>query len=311
MTAHRAAEGLFPGIRRVAPATASRGMREQPDGADGAARRRSMSRQYIVRGSLHLGRLSESKPGKAALDELYDHFNRREYVHPDPVEFLHEYDDPRDREVVGIVASSLAYGRVRQILGSVGEALRRMGASPADFVRSSSPGGIRSVFEGFKHRFTTGYEVASMLIGVKRMLERHGSLEECFAFFRKNADETVLPALCAFVGELNGSSGSRSMFLPSPARGSACKRFNLFLRWMIRRDEVDPGIWTAVPASQLVVPVDTHMHRIGRALGFTERNGADLKTALEITDAFRTICPSDPVRYDFALTRIGILNENS
>lgn len=267
-----------------------------------------MNRKVPGRGSMSSPVTLASKLGKAELDELYDHFNRRKYVHPDPLELLYEYDDPADREVVGIVASSLAYGRVMQILASVRVVLRRMGASPADFVRSSPAAKIRDTFEGFKHRFTTGHEVALMLTGVKRMLDRHGSLEACFASFHKESDETVLPALSAFVAELNCGLDCGSMFLPSPSGGSACKRLNLFLRWMVRRDAVDPGPWETISAARLVIPLDTHMHRIGRALGLTGRSSADLKTAVEMTEAFRSICPGDPVRYDFALTRLGILN---
>ncbi|MBW2545477.1 MAG: TIGR02757 family protein, partial [Deltaproteobacteria bacterium] len=94
--------------------------------------------------------------------------------------------------------------------------------------------------------------------------------------------------------------------VPLPAKGSACKRLNLFLRWMVRRDDVDPGGWDDIPPSKLVIPLDTHMHRICLAFGFTKRKQADMKTALEITDSFRAIVPDDPVRYDFALTRLGI-----
>ena len=98
----------------------------------------------------------------------------------------------------------------------------------------------------------------------------------------------------------------RAGLLPSPSAGSACKRLNLFLRWMVRQDNVDPGGWDSVSPAKLIIPLDTHMHRIGRRLGLTPRRQADLRTAIEITEGFRGICPSDPVRYDFALTRLGI-----
>ncbi|MCD6487215.1 MAG: TIGR02757 family protein, partial [Syntrophobacterales bacterium] len=94
--------------------------------------------------------------------------------------------------------------------------------------------------------------------------------------------------------------------LPSPAKGSACKRLNLFLRWMVRHDDVDPGGWDDISSSKLIIPLDTHMHRICLALGITKRKQADMKTALEITRSFQVMAPHDPVRYDFALTRLGI-----
>lgn len=241
-----------------------------------------------------------------AFESLYRRLNRREYVHPDPLEFLYQYDDPEDREIVGLVASSLAYGRVKQILRSVSLALERMGGSPAVFVRDSSPERLRASFEGFKHRFTTGEDLARMLEGVREVVQEHGSLEACFASLVGEDDETVVPALTEFTRMILSGAAGGACPLPDPGRGSACKRLHLYLRWMVRRDEVDPGGWGRVSHSKLVVPLDTHMHRLSRRLGLTARKQADLKTALEITAAFRRLRPDDPVRYDFALTRLGI-----
>lgn len=240
------------------------------------------------------------------LAELYERCNRREFVHPDPLEFLYNYDKIRDREIVGLMASSLAYGGVRQILKSVRAVLDRMD-SPHDFLMRTSRKSLVDTFGDFKHRFTTGLEMATMLYGAKRVVERYGSLNACFVAGLDAHHETVVPALSWFVKELSAVfDGRPRSLLPSPDLGSACKRFHLYLRWMVRRDDVDPGGWDNVPASKLLVPVDVHMHRIALALGFTERKQANLRTALEITAAFRQIQPEDPVRYDFCLTRLGI-----
>jgi len=241
------------------------------------------------------------------LERLYVGYNRREFVHPDPLEFLYRYDSLGDREIAGLVAASLAYGNVWQILGSVGVVLERMGSSPYSFVLDSSAGRLRSAFSDFRHRFTTGRDVAALLLGIKRIIERYGSLGRCFKSHVGAADETVLPALTGFAGELrSGGRFDHAGFVPSPAKASACKRLNLYLRWMVRKDEVDPGGWDDIPRSMLVVPLDTHMHRFALKLGLTVRKQADLKTALEITRAFGRIEPGDPVKYDFALTRFGI-----
>ena len=253
---------------------------------------------------------------KEALEDLYVTYNRRELVHPDPLEFLYAYDDVSDREIVALVASYLAYGRVAQILKSVRRVLERMPA-PAEFVRGASPETLRSTLAGFKHRFTTGETLAALLSGARCAIERHGSLGACFGAGLSGRDETVLPALTAFVGQLNSGAPCHSAKheaghkppLPSPAEGSACKRLNLFLRWMVRRDAVDPGGWDHVPPSKLIVPLDTHMLRIGRALNLTQRNQANIRTAQEVTAAFRAFAPDDPVRYDFALTRLGIRHD--
>lgn len=244
---------------------------------------------------------------RGRLDRLRGTYNRLEYVRPDPVEFLHRYDDVPDREVVGLVASGLAYGRVDRILKSVESVLGRLGSSPAAFARRAEEKECRALLEGFRHRFTTGDEVASLLLGAGAVLRRDGSIESCFARGLEPGDVTSVPALSRFVAELGGACGDRpKSLLPLPDRGSACKRLHLYLRWMVRRDEVDPGGWQSVRRSQLVVPLDTHMHRAGLALGLTTRRQADLKTALDITESLRALDPDDPVKYDFAITRIGI-----
>jgi uncharacterized protein (TIGR02757 family) len=243
---------------------------------------------------------------KKQLGELYQRCNRREFVHPDPLEFLYRYSDIRDREIVGLVASSLAYGNVRQILKSVQTVLDRM-HRPYEYLLATSQTELVGEFRDFKHRFTTGLELATMLWGVKRVLKHYGSLNACFSAGLESRHENVIPALSNFVKELSKVFDERPRsLLPSPDLGSACKRLHLFLRWMVRTDDVDPGGWDDVPRSRLLVPVDIHMHRIALALGFTGRKQANLRTALEITAAFRTIQPEDPVRYDFCLTRLGI-----
>jgi uncharacterized protein (TIGR02757 family) len=241
---------------------------------------------------------------RTMLDQIYDRYHRRCFVHPDPLEFLYGYKDLRDREIVALIASSLAYGNVKQILRSVSRVLSQMGPRPSLFLLNSPFNQIAELFSDFKHRFTTGQDITHLLWGVRLVIEKHGSLQKCFLSRLRRDDQTVLPALSAFVEKVfpNGCD----FLIPNPDRGSACKRLNLFLRWMVRRDEVDPGGWDEVPPSKLLVPLDTHMHRIAIRLGLTKRKQADLRTALEITEAFRKISPGDPVRYDFVLTRFGI-----
>jgi uncharacterized protein (TIGR02757 family) len=182
-----------------------------------------------------------------------------------------------------------------------------MGRSPRAWLERASVSEIRAACHGFVHRFTPAAEMAGLLSSIKNAIRKHGSMERLFILGLEARDETVLPALSAFTAELQRQADEACpSLLPSPDKGSACKRLNLFLRWMARKDEVDPGPWTAVSPARLVVPLDTHMHRISRALGLTRRAQADGRTALEVTQAFREIRPRDPVRYDFALTRLGI-----
>ena len=149
-----------------------------------------------------------------------------------------------------------------------------------------------------------------MLWGARCAIEKHGSLLGCFLAGWDEKESTVLPGLSAFVRAFPVNSGACwGGFLPSPVNGSACKRLNLFMRWMVRQDDVDPGGWARIPASKLIVPLDVHMHRISLGFGWTNRKQADLRTAVEVTQAFRKVAPEDPVRYDFALTRLGIRSD--
>ncbi len=244
------------------------------------------------------------------LEELYSRYNRPELIHPDPLEFVYRYETAEDREIVGLVAAVLAYGNVKQIVRSVDNALSRMGKSPRDFVEHTAKKGFASYFSGFKHRFTDGADISSMMVGLKSAIAKHGSIRNSFAVNISPEDETYIPALAGWTAEIsNAFEGGNSYLLPSPNRGSACKRSNLYLKWMVRKDNVDPGVWEGLSPAMLVVPIDLHMHRICGKIGLTHRKGADMLTALEITSGFRVFAPEDPAKYDFAITRLGIRDD--
>jgi len=243
---------------------------------------------------------------KSFLENLYKRYNHSKYVHPDPLEIVLRYDIIRDREIAALIASSLAYGRVAQIIKSVASVLDQM-ESPADFVQNATKKSLQKTYGNFKHRFTTSDDLVAVILGLKAVILKYGSLEECFKAGMSSSDSDVIPALCRFVQTIRGAdNGNYNSMLPSPPKGSACKRLNLFLKWMVRRDRVDPGGWTCIDSSKLIIPLDTHMFRIGTAFGMTTRKQANLVTAREITDAFRAISPDDPTKYDFALTRLGM-----
>lgn len=249
------------------------------------------------------------KISKKNLDRLYCQLNRREYVSPDPLQFLYNYSEAVDREIVGLIASSLAYGRVAQILKSVEKVLNLV-QNPLNFIENNDFKSMKKVFKDFKHRFTTGDEIASMLFAAKGAVESFGSLEGCFCDGFSDSATDIAPAMTKFVDNMNKLAGKPlGYLLPSPASGSACKRLNLFARWMVRRDEVDPGFWSRIPASKLIIPLDTHMYKICFSIGFTSRKSADFKTAAEITASFREFSSEDPVKYDFSLTRLGIRSD--
>ena len=251
------------------------------------------------------------KISKQILETIYDHYNRFEYVHPDPLEFLYNYERVRDREIIGLIASSLAYGTVSQILKSVHIVLEFLGQYPYSTLRECQLQTLERHFRSFKHRFTTGDELAHFLYAIKKTIVNFGSLEQCLVESYREKDQTLNSALSFFVRNIKKvSSVSLATVLPDVDKGSACKRLNLYLRWMIRKDSVDRGGWQ-LPQSKLIIPLDTHMHYFSLHYGFTQRKSADITTALEITKQFKRFNNDDPIKYDFAISRFGIRKELS
>jgi uncharacterized protein (TIGR02757 family) len=245
-----------------------------------------------------------------ALEKLYRNYNRRKWVYPDPLIFLYSFPDIKDREIVAFISSCLAYGNVSIILKNIQSILEKISPSPCYFLLNSDQARLHRSFSDFKHRFATGKALAQLLSGLKKIVEENGSLGRCFVNCLEPEEETLVPALNRFVKKIHAASFNKpDHLLPLPERGSACKRLCLFLRWMVRKDEVDPGGWDHIPASRLIIPVDTHILRISRYLNLTFRKAADMKTALEITSGFKQISPEDPVKYDFVISRLGIRND--
>lgn len=249
----------------------------------------------------------------ARLDELVRTFDISS-ITPDPLELVLRYEQPEDREIAGVFAAAFAYGRADIVVRNVGEVLDRMGESPRRFLERFDRRRDGRRFAGFSHRFQKAPELLDLMEAVHLAIRERESLEEAF-LAGDDGGPDISAALTAFTSRLvnarhlgSGRRRALSYLLPSPAGGSACKRMNLYLRWMVRRTQPDTGIWSRVEPSRLVMPIDTHVHRIATFLGLTERRSADWKTALEVTRRLRQFDPSDPVRYDFAICRLGILD---
>lgn len=247
----------------------------------------------------------------------------RAYLETDPLKYAHRYSDPRDQEVVALIAAAFAYGSVPLIFRAVERILSEMGEKPRAFLDRFDAARDRARFRGFRHRFHGGKDVALFLSLLAQAVRRHGTLEALYARGVRPADPDVGPALAAFVDAI--LAGDPRPFYPSgkipqphpvrfllssPADGSACKRMLLFLRWMIRpADGVDLGLWAGTDdPSRLLIPLDTHTFRIVRYLGFTARNAHNWRAAQEATACLKALDPADPVRYDFSLCRLGILD---
>jgi uncharacterized protein (TIGR02757 family) len=255
------------------------------------------------------------------LDALYAHYDHR-FVDPDPLQWVRLQEGHEDREVVGLVASGLAFGNVRQIKRSIGTVLDVLGPRPGMAVRRLDPAETAHRLRGFKHRWTDGRDVACLLFFLRQMLEGHGSVEAFFTSGHAPEAGDVGPALASFSARalaldhgglyrgrrLPGDAGVR-YFFPSPEKGSACKRLNLYLRWMVRRDSVDLGLWTAVSPAALVIPLDVHIYNVARRVRLTRYKSAGWRMAADITRRLRAFDPADPVKYDFAFHRMGLFKK--
>ena len=238
----------------------------------------------------------------------------------DPVHIVRRFSAPEDREIVGFCAAGLAFGRVASVLQSIESLLAVMGPHPAKFVRDFDPARERDRLAPLVHRWIRGRDLTALLLILQRMLRESGSIE---AFFLEGDDPGqphIGAALDSFstralATDLRDAYGRRvpkqrgvTYFFPRPSAGSACKRLNLFLRWMVRRDEIDLGVWTRLSPARLIVPLDTHVIRLGRCLRLTRYTSPGWKMASEITASLRNVDAHDPVRYDFALCHVGMMN---
>jgi uncharacterized protein (TIGR02757 family) len=233
-------------------------------------------------------------------------------IDPDPLQLVLRYTDPYDQEVAALIAAAFAYGRADIVVRNAGAVLDAMGPSPHAYLLTFDETEALTRFKGFAHRFHKTPDLVSLLERLANVVQKYGSLGELFRECYDDRDEDIGPSLARFVECIIGqpAAGNRQLayLLTSPKDGSACKRMNLFLRWMVRRTAPDLGIWDFVDPAKLVVPLDTHVHRIAKFLGLTKRKSADWRTARAVTDRLATFDASDPVRYDFAICRLGILD---
>jgi len=255
---------------------------------------------------------------KTRLDSLYDAFNL-EHVVSDPIWIVRRFRHPADREIVAFCAAALAFGRVQSVLNSIEALVGVMGDRPSDFVRRFEPEVHGAALFPLVHRWTRGVDLVALLWLLRQIVERGGSIEGFFAEGLADGDTTVERALESFsrralaldLAEAYGKVPDKpgvAYFFSRPSSGGACKRLNLFLRWMVRIDRVDLGIWSRVKPSQLVVPLDTHVIRVGRCLGLTRLTSPGWRMASDITASLRALDPRDPIKYDFALCHLGMMS---
>jgi len=262
---------------------------------------------------------------KETLDQLYAGFNAPDSA-TDPIQIVRRFSARDDREVVGFIAASLAFGRVASVLQSIERVLAVMGPKPAAFVHRFEPRRDAAAFKGIVHRWIRDNDIVALIWLMKQMVDEAGSIE---AFFVDGADpnragvqppppelEHLLDRFSVRALALDLRQAYRRVprrpgvcyFFPRPSAGSACKRLNLYLRWMVRRDALDLGVWSRLSPSQLIIPLDTHVIRVGRCLRLTRYTSPGWAMAREITTTLRELDPHDPVKYDFALCHLGMMN---
>ncbi|NWF88088.1 MAG: TIGR02757 family protein [Ignavibacteriaceae bacterium] len=251
---------------------------------------------------------------KQKLDYHYRTFDKSK-ISPDPLQFLHLYKNEKNIEAIGFLASVFAYGNVKQIIRTLERIVFIMGKQPHKYQVNFSSKDYKDV-KGLKHRFYTENDILILFLALQHVYKNHGSLKNLFLTFYNSSEPNLKHTISKFSNhlmeifkEINGqkkvSSGLKFMF-PNPAKGSACKRMNLFLRWMIRKDELDFGLWNEIPTNKLIIPVDTHIARICKSLKLTKKKNVNWKMAEEITENLKKYDPIDPVKYDFALCHIGM-----
>jgi uncharacterized protein (TIGR02757 family) len=254
---------------------------------------------------------------RTKLNQLYADFNHPESAF-DPIQVVRRYDRLDDREVIAFIAAGLAFGRVASVVASIEAVCAVLGPSPAAAVRRFDPARDGAALMPLVHRWIKGRDLIALLWMLRQMIEDAGSLEAYFARGWSADAADVSDALESFstrartidlapaYGRVSRAPGVY-FFFSRPSSGGACKRLNLFLRWMVRRDGVDLGGWQTPLASQLVIPLDTHTIRAGRCLRLTKRVSPGWKMAADITSSLRAMDSADPVRYDFALCHLSMM----
>jgi len=244
------------------------------------------------------------------LDEWVEKTNRPSFIPNDPITIPHRFNKKQDIEIAGFFAAIMAWGNRKTIINKCSDLLERMDNAPHDFVLNSSNQELKRL-EGFVHRTLNDTDVLFLIEFLSRWYSANPSLEQAFSSTLDSGDPTVENALKGFYNKVftgEWISERTRKHIASPSKKSACKRLNMFLRWMVRSDQkgVDFGIWKTIKPSQLVCPLDIHVYRVANNLKILDRKAMDWKAATDLTKALRVLDPLDPVRYDFALFGLGV-----
>ncbi len=246
--------------------------------------------------------------------ELHFHSFDRSKLSPDPLEIPHQYYKPEDIEIIAFISALFAFGNVKSIIQILNQITDILGENPYQTFTSGNKKELKKKFENIYYRFYSSADIQILMLAIQSIIKKHSSLKKLFMQFYNDSEPTLKKPIAGLMNsflteaeKINGnlSYGLNYMF-PDPLKGSACKRINLFLRWMVRKDTLDFGLWNEIPPAKLVIPVDTHIARISKKLGLTKKKNVSWSMAEEITGNLRKFDSTDPVKYDFALCHIGM-----
>lgn len=213
---------------------------------------------------------------------------------------MHRFAPTTDKELAGLLSSQFAYGQIEVFRKFLEAIFSIMGSSPSAFILR----GDYSLFEGLYYRFQKSDDISFLFVILKRILERFGGIGPMLRHFYEG---DVRKMLWQVRQELFGADDRLTFFFPKPSNSNPMKRWNLYLRWMVRKDEIDVGLWDFIPKDRLIMPLDTHIFKIGRCFGWTKQKNPSWKAACDITDALKTFSPEDPLQFDFFLCqKVGI-----
>ncbi len=241
-------------------------------------------------------------PLKARLDGLYREYNDERYIRYDPIKYVYRFEDSAEKELVGLLSSSLSFGRVSQIFKAMDRLLEIVDNQPLKYVLNLRKRPDRKLLS-FTYRFVTGQDIYDLFASTRAIIKRYETLG---TFVKQNYKQGKFLEL---VTETIKAYQKVNYLIPSSLK-SPCKRLFMYFRWMVRDDNIDTGLWDFMDPCELVIPLDTHIFRVGTELGLTSRRSPSLNTAIEITNSLRRYCAYDPVMYDWALSHIGIIRNN-
>ncbi len=242
------------------------------------------------------------------LDDLAVQYEKCDFIKNDPIQFLHRYEDCAEIELAAFIASLLAYGRREMFIQKLDLIFDAIGGSPVEFVKNYNL--KNTCLNGINYRFTKNVDIKQIFLILNSLYVENESLRTLFEYAWNSTHEikSMLQIVVNYFYSkitLEVTNGFYHL-LPNPEKGSALKRLNMFLRWLVREGEVDLGIWKFIPKSELIIPLDTHVARISRKLNLITSNSNNFKTALELTEKLKTFDKNDPTKYDFALFGYGV-----